>query len=92
MVSEFLEGVTLRERMAGGALAQRKAIDCTLQTTRGLAAADEKRTFIAIKEDPKCKSRLFPPRVASGRFRPMAVTTRAGGAVAKSCSTFPAGS
>ena len=42
IVSELLEGETLRERMAGGALPQRKAIDCGLQIAKGLAAAHEK--------------------------------------------------
>ena len=42
IVSELLEGETLRERMAGGALPQRKAIDYALQTAKGLAAAHEK--------------------------------------------------
>jgi serine/threonine protein kinase/Tol biopolymer transport system component len=42
IVSELLEGETLRERMAGAALPQRKAIDYGLQTARGLAAAHAK--------------------------------------------------
>src|SRR6266516_4917294 len=42
IVSELLEGETLRERMAGSALPQRKAIDYGLQIARGLAAAHEK--------------------------------------------------
>jgi serine/threonine protein kinase len=42
IVSELLEGETLRERMAGSALPQRKAIDYALQIARGLAAAHEK--------------------------------------------------
>ena len=42
IVSELLEGGTLRERMAGGALPQRKAIDYALQMAKGLAAAHEK--------------------------------------------------
>ena len=42
MVSEFLEGKTLRERMHRGALTQRKAIDYALQIAKGLAAAHEK--------------------------------------------------
>src|ERR1041385_3234835 len=42
IVSELLEGETLRERMAGVALPQRKAIDYALQTAQGLAAAHEK--------------------------------------------------
>jgi eukaryotic-like serine/threonine-protein kinase len=42
IVWELLEGETLRERMAGGALPQRKAIDYALQIARGLAAAHDK--------------------------------------------------
>ena len=42
IVSELLEGETLRERMSGAALPQRKAIDYALQTVHGLAAAHEK--------------------------------------------------
>jgi serine/threonine protein kinase len=42
IVSELLEGETLRERMAGTALPQRKAIDYALQIARGLAAAHDK--------------------------------------------------
>ncbi|MGQ0762509.1 MAG: protein kinase domain-containing protein [Acidobacteriota bacterium] len=42
IVSELLEGETLRERMTGGALPQRKAIDYGLQIAKGLAAAHEK--------------------------------------------------
>src|SRR5213596_2830745 len=39
IVSELLEGETLRERMAGTALPQRKAIDYASQIVHGLAAA-----------------------------------------------------
>ena len=42
VVSELLEGETLRDRMAGSALPQRKAIDYALQIAHGLAAAHEK--------------------------------------------------
>src|SRR5688572_18290199 len=42
VVSELLEGETLRDRMAGAALPQRKAIDYALQMAHGLAAAHEK--------------------------------------------------
>jgi serine/threonine protein kinase len=42
IVSELLEGETLRERMAGGALPQRKAIDYAWQIVKGLAAAHDK--------------------------------------------------
>jgi len=42
IVSELLEGETLRERMGGAALPQRKAIDYALQIAKGLAAAHEK--------------------------------------------------
>src|SRR5262249_55698311 len=39
IVSELLEGETLRARLAGGALPVRKAVDYALQIVRGLAAA-----------------------------------------------------
>jgi Tol biopolymer transport system component len=42
VVTELLEGETLRSRLAGGALPQRKAIEYSLQIARGLAAAHEK--------------------------------------------------
>src|SRR5262245_34687308 len=41
VVSELLEGETLRERM-GSALPQRKALDLAVQIAHGLAAAHEK--------------------------------------------------
>ncbi len=42
IVSELLEGETLRERMSGAALPQRKAIDYGWQIAKGLAAAHDK--------------------------------------------------
>jgi serine/threonine protein kinase/Tol biopolymer transport system component len=42
VVSEFLEGETLRERLHGVPLPQRKVTDYALQIARGLAAAHEK--------------------------------------------------
>ena len=42
VVSELLEGETLRERLRNGALSIRKAIEYGLQVSRGLAAAHEK--------------------------------------------------
>jgi serine/threonine protein kinase len=42
IVSELLVGETLRERLKSGAIPARKAIDCALQITRGLAAAHDK--------------------------------------------------
>ena len=42
IVSELLDGETLRERTGGVALSQRKAIDYALQIAQGLAAAHEK--------------------------------------------------
>ncbi len=42
IVSELLEGQTLRERIRVGPLSSRKAIDYAVQVARGLAAAHEK--------------------------------------------------
>ena len=42
VVSELLEGETLRTRVSGAPLAQRRAIDYALQIAHGLAAAHEK--------------------------------------------------
>ncbi len=42
VVSELLEGETLRERITAGALPARKAIEIAVQVARGLAAAHEK--------------------------------------------------
>src|SRR5437867_1776555 len=42
IVSELLEGETLRQRMSGTALAQRRVIDYASQIAHGLAAAHEK--------------------------------------------------
>jgi Tol biopolymer transport system component len=42
IVSELLDGETLRDRLDGGALPVRKAIDCAIQIAHGLSAAHEK--------------------------------------------------
>jgi Tol biopolymer transport system component len=42
VVSELLEGETLREKMATGPVAQRKALDYALQIAHGLGAAHER--------------------------------------------------
>jgi Tol biopolymer transport system component len=42
IVSELLEGQTLRERIRSGLLTSRKAVEYALQVARGLAAAHEK--------------------------------------------------
>jgi serine/threonine protein kinase/Tol biopolymer transport system component len=42
LVSELLEGETLRERLGGTALATRKAVDYAVQMANGLAAAHDK--------------------------------------------------
>ena len=42
LVTELLEGETLRQRLEAGALPVRKAIDWALQVARGLAAAHDK--------------------------------------------------
>jgi WD40 repeat protein len=42
LVSELLEGTTLRERLTSGPLAERKALDYAVQIARGLAAAQDR--------------------------------------------------
>src|SRR6202140_211179 len=42
IVSELLEGQTLRERIRSGPLSSRKAVDYALQVARGLAAAHDR--------------------------------------------------
>ncbi len=42
IVSELLEGETLRDRLSRGPLAPRRAVDAALQVAQGLAAAHEK--------------------------------------------------
>ena len=42
VVSELLEGESLKDRLNGGAISQRKATDYAVQISRGLAAAHEK--------------------------------------------------
>src|SRR5213594_4213914 len=42
VVTELLEGETLRSRLAGGPLAPRRAIEYSIQIAHGLAAAHEK--------------------------------------------------
>ena len=44
LVTELLEGQTLRERMSGSALPLRKAVDIAVQTANGVAAAHAKGT------------------------------------------------
>jgi len=42
LVTELLEGSTLRERLRSGAMPSRKAVEVAIQITQGLAAAHEK--------------------------------------------------
>jgi len=42
VVSELLEGETLRNKLRGGALSSRRAIECAAQIAEGLAAAHDK--------------------------------------------------
>jgi serine/threonine protein kinase len=48
IVSELLEGETLRERSNAGPVAVRKAIELALQIAHGLTAAHDKGSRIAI--------------------------------------------
>ena len=42
LVSEFLEGSTMREKIAGGPLPKRRVVDYALQIATGLSAAHDK--------------------------------------------------
>jgi eukaryotic-like serine/threonine-protein kinase len=84
VVSELLEGETLRERLRSGALSSRKAIDYGLQVARGLAAAHEKGIVhrdlkpenLFITSDGRVKildfglAKLTRPEAASGDDAP----------------------
>jgi len=54
IVSELLEGDTLRERLSEGPLSVRKALDYAIQIARGLAAAHEKGSFTVISNLKTC--------------------------------------
>src|SRR6266852_7831862 len=42
LVTELLDGTTLRDRLNSGALSPRKAVECAVQIAQGLAAAHDK--------------------------------------------------
>ena len=66
IVMELLEGVTLRDRVSGGGLPLRRAVEYAQQIARGLAAAHEKGI---VHRDPKPenvrRSTTWPPTAAS---------------------------
>jgi serine/threonine protein kinase len=79
VVSELLEGETLRERLAGGALSPRKALEYAIQIAHGLSAAhakgivhrDLKPENLFVTEDGRSKildfglAKLSSPEMAS---------------------------
>jgi serine/threonine protein kinase len=57
IVSELLEGTTLREALQGGPLPTHKAIDCAVQIAHGLAAAHDKGITHRDLKPGTCSSR-----------------------------------
>jgi serine/threonine protein kinase len=93
VVSELLEGETLRDRLRAGALTSRKALDSAQQIARGLAAAHEKGIVhrdlkpenIFITEDGRAKILDFglakftrPESDSGGEDATMQVATEVG--------------
>jgi serine/threonine protein kinase len=92
MVTELLEGETLRERLRRGPIALRKAIDYEVQIAHGLAAAHEKGIVhrdlkpenLFITKDGRVKildfglAKLTQPKDASGMDETLALGTEAG--------------
>jgi len=80
VVTELLEGETLRSRLATGAIVPRRAIEYSIQIAQGLAAAHEKGIVhrdlkpenLFVTEDGRVKildfglAKLVQPEVASG--------------------------
>ena len=92
MVSELLDGETLRERLRRGPIPLRKAIDYAVQIARGLAAAHDKGIVhrdlkpdnLFVTKDGRVKildfglAKLVQPRDASGAEATMAEGTEPG--------------
>ena len=89
VVSEFLDGETLRERLAGATLPARKAMDYGIQIAEGLAAAHEKGIVhrdlkpenLFVTKDGRVKildfglAKLTQPEVASGALTEVPTAT-----------------
>ena len=92
VVSELLEGETLRQRLTQGSLSVRKAIDYALQISRGLAAAHEKGIVhrdlkpenIFITKDSRVKvldfglAKLTSPQESKSDFPTLTLQTEPG--------------
>src|SRR5262249_32276670 len=94
VVSELLEGDTLRMRLVSGALPVRKAIDYAIQIARGLAAAHEKGIVhrdlkpenLFITKDGRVKILDFGLAKVT---RPESAAARAGGSAPPPAGTEP---
>src|SRR5207253_2598583 len=90
LVSELLEGETLRDRLDRGAIPPRKAVDIALQVAHGLAAAHEKG-FVDRNAQRDSEGRAAGADRAESERPATAGKTRAALSRKRSRSTLPVG-
>ena len=85
LVMELLEGETLRAKLAGGAIAPRKAVEYALQVAQGLGAAHEKGIVhrdlkpenLSVSKDGRREDPRLRPRKRTSPRRGARTTRRA---------------